>query len=220
MTGVSKDWIERRAKSLPEDDGWALSCWAADYFNGLQPADGASTWWHVPLAQMRVTDAFVAGNTIKPLAAQYIGFNPSLQDANTDWLVANTLCFAEVNATLVHFRMMNGGKQSTPLSLKAIIAAASIVGWIVWLAIVLGSLLISGWLTLALALFTLWGIVGKAQQSMKKRRLMAEMMRTYESLCSSTFSWSIFWDHLAESRKLGAVWPPELYKLTELRMRH
>ncbi|PJL51466.1 hypothetical protein B9Y74_05575 [Stenotrophomonas maltophilia] len=219
MVGVSKDWVERRAKSLNGDDGWGLSCWGADYFNGLQPADGGSTWWHIPLMQMRFTDAFVAGETIKPLAAQYIAFKPSMQDPNTDWLVANTLCFAEVNATLVYCRMMTGGKQSVPLSLKAIIAAASIVGWTVWLAIVLGSLLISGWLTVVLSLITLWGIIGKARQSLKKRRLMAEMMRTYESLCSSTFSWTVFWEHLAESRKLGAVWPPELYKLAELRMR-
>lgn len=215
---VSLLFLEKRAKSLGDDLEWELSNWASDYFNAIDVPGSPNVWRHVPITNMLNTDSFVAGNYIKPLAAQYIEFPPNLQDKNADWLVADTLCFAEVNATLVYMRKMKGGKQAVPTGLRVGIAAWSVLMWIIWVAILGFGFAVQPWLGWGLVAVTALVQLAKWRASTARNKLLTEMLGTYQALESTTFSWAVLWDHMSRSRALGAVWPPELYRLVELRM--
>lgn len=220
MSAVSRNWLQRRADSLKNESlQWDLNCWADEFFTGLQPQGDTTIWTHVPITQMLHTDSYVAGDYIKPLAAQYIEFPKEMQDAKTDWLVADTLCFAEVNATLIHLGMMKGGKHANPLSMLVVKGLWSLIAWAVWLCIIAVGFYFSAWIGWTLVALTVWTQVIKIQASVRRSRLLDGMLGTYQALASSTFSWSVLWEHMADSRKLGAVWPPELYRLVELRMK-
>lgn len=219
MSAISMKWIERKSKQLSEDESWQLCCWAEEYFNGLAPAEGGAVWHHVSIMELQRTESYVAGNSIKPLAAQYIAFPPQLQDPMTDWLVADTLCFAEVNATLASFNMLKGGKNASSFSVMAAKAGWAIALWAAWLCVVVAGFYLHALLGWGLVAITAWSQFVKARAARKRARLAAEMMGTYQALSSSTFSWAILWEHMTDSRRLGAVWPPELYRLVELRMK-
>lgn len=220
MSSASKKGLERIAESCPDEGAkWDFVCWLEAYFGGLDPVGGGTTWSHVPIEQMAYTDAFVSGNFVKPLAADYIALPPAVQSEMADWLVADTLCFAEVNATLVHWKMMKAGKQAVPFGIRAALAGWSLLLWIIWLCVLGFGFALNTWIGVALLVLTAWVQYSKLKASMHKRKLMAEMLGTYQALSSSTFSWAILWEHMTDSRKLGAVWPPELYRLVELRMR-
>lgn len=219
MSSVSKEWLERTAADcIDESAKWDFVGWVDSYFGGLDPAGGGNTWRHVPLDHMTITDTYVAGNYVKPLAAQYIAFPSTVQNAHADWLVADSLCYAEVNATLVHWRMMKAGKQAIPFGLRAGLVGWSLFLWLIWICVLGVGFALNTWIGVGLLALTAWVQYSKLRVSMQRRRLVAEMLGTYQALSSSTFSWAVLWEHMAESRKLGAVWPPELYRLVELRM--
>lgn len=218
MSAVSLAYIEKKAALLPEDEQWDLVTWARSLFAHLEPEGGGSVWRHVGVPQLSYTSAFVAGDGVKPLAAEYIGFAPEMQDSHMDWLIADSLCFAELNATMVHFRMMTGGKQAIPMGLRLAIFAWKAAVWLIWAAIMAAGFFLHplvGWALIGLTGISLWS---KLRASKARGQLMLEMIGTYQALASSTFSWAILWDHMARSRALGAVWPPELYRLVELRI--
>lgn len=220
MSSISKEWLERNAEKCADEDArWQFLCWVDSYFNVLDPAGGGTTWRHVPIAQMTVTDALVAGQFAKPLAADYISLPPAVQNDHADWLVADSLCFAEVNATLVHWKMMKAGKHAVPLGLRLAADGWSLFFWIIWLCVIGFGFAFNTWAGVVLLALTTWVQYSKFRASSQRGKLMAEMLGTYQALSSSTFSWAILWEHMADSRKLGAVWPPELYRLVELRMR-
>jgi len=220
MSSVSKEWLERTADNCPDESAkWNFVCWVDSYLDGLDPAGGGTTWRHVPLDQMTVTDTYVAGNHLKPLAAEYIALPGSVQHEKADWLVADSLCFAEVNATLIHWKMMKAGKHAIPLALRAGLMGWSLFLWVIWIGVLVVGFAMNTWIGAGLLALTGWVQYSKFKALLQRRRLAAEMLGTYQALCSSTFSWTVVWEHMSESRKLGAVWPPELYRLVKLRMR-
>jgi len=167
---------------------------------------------------MHHTDSFVDGSMAKPLAAEYIHFPSSMQDPLLDWMVADTICFGEVNATLIHTGRMISGKHAMPLSIRIMRAVGRLIAWALWLGIIYVGFAMSPWLGASFIALTAVVQFAKFKAAIARAKLIDQMIGTYQALTSSTLSWAVLWDHLGKSRDHGAVWPPELYRLVELRM--
>jgi hypothetical protein len=157
--------------------------------------------------------------------------NPNIHNEWLDWYCADVLIYNELINTLRTCRTFNNGIFSTLLidyggaigkvagyGLKLILF---LIKWGVWLSALLFAINTEETIgyVFAIALFVTTLLVQglKFHRKQKIGKLLASMIKTYATLKSNTFSWSILWEEMNDSRKLGAIWSGELWKLVEMK---
>ncbi|MGV7183807.1 hypothetical protein [Xanthomonas axonopodis] len=212
-------WIDRSAVSRllgeksprgPE----SISDDVAQIFNAI----GLDAWKHVPTQDMGI-----GGTTASPHIGELSNFLDRYNEApewfkikQLDWLLADALCYAEVNQTMHSWRYpkwTRGGKfRWGKLALKV---GAFVLSWGIWLAILGFLSTISGiWVGIWVAL-TVLNVGFGFRSKIKRDKLMVSMIDAYHTLDSIHPSWSNTWNSLQKSKDLGAKWPTPLLRLVE-----
>lgn len=192
-------------------------------------------WWHSggrssdgsPASYIQAIDTIdIFGTELRQAVAQYIN-TPEVHTPYLDWWCANTLTFTEIGAF----------SHSVVTNLQGVFAYVGATQGLKWVAAsylwrTLKFLLLwGGWLFVALLISQSFGSVAvgtwvaataalqvyRLRARMKIAKLFAQMHVVYRSLSTQTFSWRVLGRELEDARKLGAVWPSELWKLVEIR---
>lgn len=154
---------------------------------------------------------------------------PWLHCRELDWLIVNTLTYAECQATLDFFR-----SRIMPLSRYISKKADSIkwqissglwrsivflVKWLIWIGVFVATLWFAPIAPVAWIGITVLWQWRKWKAQKKINDLMAAMIATYATLSTVSQSWQVVWEELKKSRDAGAVWDGIVYRLVEERTR-
>lgn len=146
-----------------------------------------------------------------------------------DWVIVNTLTYAEYQATLDFLRA-----HTMPISRYIARKAESIgwqigsglwrmivlaVKWLLWLGIFIASFIVAPFGPIVWVGITAWWWWRKLAAQKKINKVLASMFATYATLSTVSQSWQIVWDELKKSRETGAVWDGIVYRLVEERLR-
>lgn len=226
MTGVSSEYAKRTLIAAAEaanirDAEWVAESWVDSIYASLR-IDGKepSVWRHIEAPQLlyAVGSIGIDRETIRGAAAQYINDFTWAEDRNLDWLVANVLAYAELDAFLLSLDATQVFQGASRGGARVVRALWRLFWWCVWLAIVASAFIfVSPWIGAPLVLLTALKIGGNFRSSRRRAALVTSMIDVYTAISSATLSWAVVWDLMERSRRLGAVWDPELYRLVELR---
>lgn len=220
-SSIGRTYLAKLVKQLAPDED---AEWDAthDFLNPLFDAlGGVDSWKAVDAKPASLLGYYgnvnISRHDLRQVADCYINAYPWLRHPHIDWMVANTLLFAEVAATAyiwspIYLRDGNIHWGAWALSvgwslLKLTIVAALIAGAVVldfrWLAWVIGGLVV-------------WAQTSKWLLNRKRGKVLGAMLNAYDAAKTSTMSWANLWDQLVTARDLGAYWDPELYRLVEI----
>lgn len=156
---------------------------------------------------------------------------PLLHCRQFDWLIVNTLIYAECQATFDFIRSRNmpfyrgmshgmyGNKFFEQISAGLWRSIVFLVIGLIWLGLFAATFRSAPVASVALTgivVLLLWRI-WKAQK--KNNDVMRAMFTTYANLSTVSQSWQVVWDELKKSRDAGAVWDGIVYMLVEERIR-
>ncbi|CAD2259705.1 hypothetical protein [Xanthomonas arboricola] len=212
-------WIDRsvisrllgeRAPHGPE----SITDDVAQVFNAI----GKDAWTHVPTQDMGI-----GGQIVSPHIGELSSFLDRYNEApkwfkikQLDWLLADALCYAEVNQTMHTWRYpkwtRSGKFRWGKLALKV---GAFVLTWGIWLAILGFLSTISGWWIGIWVTLTILNVGFGIRSKIKRDKLMVSMIDAYHTLDSIHPSWSNTWNSLQKSKDLGAKWPTPLLRLVE-----
>lgn len=176
--------------------------------------------------QLKRDHFHVDRDTLREGVAEYLK-NPALQDEWLDWYCADLLCFSELFSTIKETRiqvhgqiayMLRGlGGSQSHLIQNAIFLAK----WAIWILFLLYLFAQDGstnqWFAVFCVLGTIYVQYEKFSLWRKRRKIIDAMFRVYAVLHTSTFSWNVLWREMEDSRKLGAIWDGEFWRLVEMR---
>lgn len=220
MTAISQEKAEkvaiaRAGETHDRDDAIAF---VDELFRSVQNEnEPIAGWGHIETRNLpaHLGKYSIWRDSLRDCAQRYLSTNAWLADPSLDWLLANLLAFAELDAFLITTGTVARFKRSGRAHLAHMAWGA--FKWLVWLLLVVFAFVASdaiGWGLLALTAI----VQGLAWRNRKRiSGLELAMMNAYQSIGSTTLSWNVVWDYLTKSRDLGAVWDPELYRLVELR---
>lgn len=151
-----------------------------------------------------------------------------LRSREIDWVIVNTLTYAEYQATLDFFRA-----HTMPISRYIAKKAESMgwqigsglwrlivlaVKWLFWLGIFVASFVVAPFGPIVWVAITVCWWWRKLAAQKKINKVLASMFATYATLSTVSQSWQIVWDELKKSRAAGAVWDGIVYRLVEERL--
>ncbi|WP_337054709.1 hypothetical protein [Pseudoxanthomonas sp. USHLN014] len=185
-----------------------------EIFNAI----GRDSWTHVLTQDMGIGGA-IASPHIGELSSFVDRYNEApewFKLKQLDWLLADALCYAEVNQAMHAWRYPKwtraGSFRWEKLTFKVI---AFLISWVIWLAILWLLSTISGWLVALWVALTILNVVFGVIRKVERDKLMLSMIDAYHTLDSSHPSWSNTWNSLQKSKDLGAKWPTPLLRLVE-----
>ncbi|WP_295943441.1 hypothetical protein [uncultured Xanthomonas sp.] len=185
-----------------------------EIFNAI----GRNNWTHVPTQDMGV-----GGKIASPHIGELSSFLDRYNEApewfklkQLDWLLADALCYAEVNQTMHAWRYPKWSRAGSfrwgKLAFKGV---SFCVSGGIWLAILAFLSTISGWLAMIWIVLTLLNVGFGIIRKVRRDKLMLSMVDAYHTLDSNHPSWLNTWNSLQRSKDLGAKWPTPLLRLVE-----
>jgi hypothetical protein len=186
----------------------------AQIFNAI----GEDSWKHVSTHEMGI-----GGQVASPHVGELVYFLDRYNEApewfkikQLDRLLADAICYAEVNQTMHTWRYpkwtRGGNFRWGKLAFKV---GAFVLSWGIWLAITGFLSTISGWLVGLWLVLTVLNVGFGIRNNARRDKLMVSMIDAYHTLDSNHPSWTNTWNSLQKSKDLGAKWPTPLLRLVE-----
>lgn len=220
MAAVGIGYINKLIAARAPNEGAALDAeyWAEEVFANVITPRPDKVWRHIDGSHLvtNTHESEVLWRNVSQSTAVYIRNLEWLKDPEIDWMLADMLCFGELEATMRHFgipRFYTGGRFRWKKALG--VASLSLFLWLIWLAILAGAIFAHWTAAAAWVGWTLFAQWRKRSARLKIGELLASMADAYSTLQSSTMSWSNVLDRLKTARDKGASWPAELLRLAE-----
>jgi hypothetical protein len=212
------------------DDIFMSITWEKVEGDVIKSIDPVNSWRHRGASDMESDWRYMhfSRADLQNAAERYIQ-RPWLHCRELDWLIVDSLTYAECQATVDFFR-----SRIMPLSRYISKKAGSIkwqissglwrsivflVKWLLWLCLLaVTSQFAPVAAVVWIGITVLWQWRKWSAQK-KLDDLMAVMIDTYATLSTVSQTWQVVWDELKKSRDAGAVWDGIVYRLVEERMR-
>jgi len=212
------------------DDLFSAITWETVEGDIIKSTDSIATWRHRGANDLESDWRYMqfARADLQNAAERYLE-RPWLHCRELDWLIVNTLIYAECEATLDFFRAgimplsryisKKAGNTKLQISSFAWRFILFLIKWLAWLGILVVTFefsLVASIVWIGITLIWQWR-KWKAQKKLDD--VMAAMIATYATLNTVSQSWLVVWEALKKSRDAGAVWDGIVYRLVEERIR-
>jgi hypothetical protein len=212
------------------DDLFSAITWETVEGDIIKSSDSITTWRHRAANDLESDWRYMQFSRadLQNAAERYME-RPWLHCPELDWLIVNTLVYAECQATLDFFRArimplsryISKKARNTKLQIfsSAWRFIVFLIKWFVWLGILVVTFEFSPVALIVWIGMTLIWQWRKWKAQKKLDDIMAAMIATYATLNTVSQSWQVVWEALKKSRDAGAVWDGIVYRLVEERIR-
>jgi hypothetical protein len=216
LSEQARDIVESMFEAIRRREGEASMSEPTTYWRHRNLAELNEDWRQLEFDREELRSA----------AERYVD-RPWMQLRALDWLILNSLTYAELLATIEVIRA-----RTMPLSRYVALKSGSTTGsvasalwrtimvvlkWGVWFLLFSISLSAEPYAPLALIGVTAWWLWKRYSAKRKIDDLLASMQGTYAALSSISNSWAVIAEELKKSRDKGAVWDGIVYRLVEER---
>lgn len=202
---------------LPAPQQARLEAWLARYFEALGDGAPNEEWRHVLGADAASGRQYfgLVQDRLSELADEFTERWSALRESRLEWLVADTLCYAELEAAREQLRLshsyLKGRSRLGWVARKALVELLVALAWLALIAFLWQQPLA---VLLIVAVTILWKI-HRWQVDKERADLATAMVGTYGTMASAPVCWSLVWESMGESRRKGAVWPAAMYRLVD-----
>jgi hypothetical protein len=212
------------------DDIFMSITWEKVEGDVIKSFDPVTSWCHRGASDMESDWRYMhfSRADLQNAAERYIQ-RPWLHCRELDWLIVDSLTYAECQATLDFFRFRimplssyiskKAGSIKWQISSGLWRSIVFLVRWLLWLCVLAVTFQFAPVAAVVWIGITVLWQWRKWRAQKKLDDLMAAMIATYATLSTVSQSWQVVWDELKKSRDAGAVWDGIVYRLVEERMR-